>query len=201
MSNAVLFDIKAVHPENSGIMKTLQSYETEYEQLLLEIKGEFPKFKLIEKKDSFLHKVIDKCLLVLTLGRMSNYLTDYQTTIGNRVYITDDWKQRSHVSRIIVLRHERIHLRQFRKYTFLGMSILYLAFPLPLGVAYFRAIFELEAYRESIIATHEFFGKEAVTDPSYRKHILAQFTGPSYGWMWPYPKFLNKWYDNILENL
>ena len=83
----------------------------------------------------------------------------------------------------------------------MGMSILYLAFPLPFGVAYFRALFELVAYRESIIATCEYLGKKAVLDPCYKANIISQFTGSSYGWMWPYPKFLNKWYEDIVNSL
>ena len=179
----------------------LEPTQSDYERLLLEICDEFPRFKLIYKKESPLHIVIDKILFALTLGMMKTYLTHYQTTIGNRVYVTDDWDTRSVVTRMITLRHERVHLRQFKKYTFLGMSILYLAFPLPFGVAYFRAFFELEAYRESIVATYEYCGMEAVTNPSYKAHILSQFTGASYGWMWPYPKFLNKWYEEVINNL
>ena len=51
----------------------------------------------------------------------------------------------SDIARTVLLRHERVHLRQRRRYGFLPFAILYLIPLLPLGLAYFRARFEWEA--------------------------------------------------------
>ena len=172
-----------------------------YEQLLEDIRVEFPRFRLIQKSESPLHKFIHRALWCLTFGQMTSYLEGYQTTLGSRVYVTSDWTTRSYDSRIVILRHELIHIRQFKRYTFLGMALLYLLVPLPMGLSYFRALFEKEAYAESIRATAEINGPGAAHSDSMRRHIIQQFTGASYGWMWPFPKDLHQWYDDVLASL
>lgn len=169
--------------------------------LLAEIREEFPKFRLIRKDRSRFQRAIHYGLLAITFGRMRAFLSGYQTTIGNTIYVTDDWEDRDRDDRYIVLRHERIHLRQFRRFTLPGMALLYLLLPLPMGLAYFRAHFEKQAYEESIRASVEVYGRERVEDKCYRSYILEQFTSASYGWMWPFRRRLNSWYDSVLERL
>jgi hypothetical protein len=101
----------------------------------------------------------------------------------------------------VTLRHELIHLRQFRRYTLFGMAFLYLLVPLPLGLAWFRARFEWEAYRESIRAAAELHGRAHVEAPAFRERILGQFTSGAYGWMWPFRGQLERWYDAALRGL
>jgi hypothetical protein len=81
------------------------------------------------------------------------------------------------------------------------MAVLYLLVPLPMGVAYFRARFEQEAYAESIRAAAEVWGAAYPRRPEYRAYIVAQFLGPSYGWMWPFRRALERWYDRVLATL
>ena len=169
--------------------------------LLAEMRNEFPTFRLIRKDESGFSRAIHYGLLVLTFGRMRAFLSGYQTTIGRRIYVTSDWEQRSRDDRYIVLRHERIHMRQFRRFTLPGMALLYVMLPLPMGLAYFRARFEQQAYEESIRAAAEIYGAAHVRDNCYRSYILEQFTGPSYGWMWPFRRQLNSWYDAVLARL
>jgi len=169
--------------------------------LLDEIRGEFPRFRVIDKSKSRFHRAIHKALVVITFGQMRDYLSSYQTTIGYTLYVTPDWDERSDATRYETLRHERIHLRQFRRFTFPGMVLLYLLLPLPLGLAYFRARFEWAAYAESIRAAHEVHGREYVAEGFYREYIIRQFTGPSYGWMWPFRRQLDRWYDEVLAEL
>jgi hypothetical protein len=99
------------------------------------------------------------------------------------------------------MRHEAIHLRQFRKYTLPGMALLYVLLPLPLGLAWFRAYFEKEAYAESIRAAAEVYGADYPRSTAYRQSIIDQFVGPSYGWMWPFRAGLERWYDRVLATL
>jgi len=169
------------------------------EQLLAQIRVEFPSFRLVRKDRSRFQKVIHYALIALTFGRMRRYLEGYQTTIRRTVYVTPDWDSRPALDRYVVMRHELIHLRQFRKFTLPGMAFLYLLIPLPMGLAYFRARFEKQAYAETIRASIEVFGPESVSDVYFRNNILAQFTGPTYGWMWPFRGHLERWYDSVVQ--
>ena len=99
------------------------------------------------------------------------------------------------------MRHEAVHLRQFRKFTFLGMAVLYLLLPLPAGLSYFRMRLEREAYEETLRAWYEAHGEGAVREKGLREHVIAQFTSASYGWMWPFPAALGRWYDRFVDRL
>ena len=132
---------------------------------------------------------------------MRSYLDGYQTTIGSTVYVTSDWDDRPENARYVTLRHEAIHLRQFRKFTLPGMALLYVLLPLPVGIAWFRAYFEKEAYAESIRAAAEVYGPDYPRGTEYRQYIIEQFVGPSYGWMWPFRSSLERWYDHVLATL
>jgi hypothetical protein len=172
-----------------------------YDALVTALRVEFPRFRIVAKHESRLHRAIHRALVVLTLGRMRTYLHSYQTTIGRTVYVTPDWDARDPDERYVTLRHEAIHLRQFRAYTLPGMALLYLFVPLPMGLAWFRARFEQEAYAESIRAAAEVWGPAYPRRAAYRGHIIEQFTGPNYGWMWPFRRSLERWYDRVLDEL
>lgn len=166
-----------------------------YTRLVDSIHREFSGFRVVRKDRSRLHRLIHHALRIITFGRMTGYLDSYQTTIGRSVYVTADWDDLPADSRYVTMCHELIHLRQFRRYTPIGMALLYLLFPLPMGLAYFRARFEWEAYRETLRAAVEVYGIDHVRDAAYRESIVIQFTGPSYGWMWPFRRGVEGWYD------
>jgi hypothetical protein len=174
---------------------------TRYDALVEALRAEIPGFRIVRKDRSPLHRAIHVVLIGVTFGRMRSYLDSFQTTIGKTVYVTADWDDWSADERYVTLRHEAIHLRQFRKYTLPVMAVLYVLLPLPLGLAYFRARFEQEAYAETIRAAAEIHGLEYVRGSEHREYIIGQFLGPSYGWMWPFRASLNRWYDRILATL
>jgi hypothetical protein len=176
----------------------LSSVSGRLSDLLRAIEGEFPSFAIEKKRESGLQKAIDVALKIVTFGRMTSYLDSYQTTIGKTVYVTADWDAIDPLHRYVTLRHEAVHLRQFRRYTLPGMALLYILLPLPMGLAWFRARFEQEAYAESIRAAAEVWGPDYPRRTSYREHVIGQFTGPSYGWMWPFRRQLERWYDRVL---
>lgn len=171
-----------------------------YDELVRALEAEIPGFRIVRKDDSRFQRVIHGALCVLTFGRMRAYLAQYQTTIGRTVYVTPDWDDRDPLERYVTLRHEAVHLRQFRRWTLPGMALLYLLIPLPMGLAWFRAWFEREAYAETIRAAAEVWGSETPRRPEFRDRILRQFTGPSYGWMWPFRRSLERWYDAVLAD-
>jgi hypothetical protein len=81
------------------------------------------------------------------------------------------------------------------------MAFVYLVPFFPLGLAYGRARLEWEAYVETLRATAEHYGLDAVRAPDLRDRIIERFTGPDYGWMWPFPRTVGRWYDETVSVL
>ena len=79
------------------------------------------------------------------------------------------------------------------------MALAYLLVPLPLGLAWCRARLEWEAYAEGLAVARELFGEAHVRDPGLRAHVVGQFVGPAYGWMWPFRRTVERWYDQVLQ--
>ncbi|MGE5187302.1 MAG: hypothetical protein ACM31C_34880 [Acidobacteriota bacterium] len=172
-----------------------------YEALVASLREEIPGFRIVHKHESRLHRAIDVALRVVTLGRMREYLDSYQTTIGKTVYVTRDWNDWDPDRRYVTLRHEAVHLRQFRRLTLPVMAVLYVLLPLPMGLAYFRARFEMEAYEETLRASAEVYGIGYAGGSELRDHVIEQFVSASYGWMWPFRRQLERWYDRVLSTL
>jgi hypothetical protein len=166
-----------------------------------EIRSEFPQFRIVDKSGDRLSRLIDRALRVLTLGRMRDYLTHYHTVIGDTLYVPDCWHDTPDIDRVITLRHERVHLRQRRRMTLPGMTVMYLLVFFPLGLAYGRARIEWEAYTETLRATAELKGLDAAKSPALRDEILRRFTSADYGWMWPFEASVGRWYDRALRQI
>ena len=165
------------------------------------MRAEFPRFRIVPKLGSTLSRAIDLALKVVTLGGQRHYMTRYHTVIGDTLYVPTVWENMSDVARVILLRHERVHLLQRRRYGFALFAFLYLVPFLPLGLAYCRARLEWEAYRETLRATAELRGPEAARANALRREIVARFVGPDYAWMWPFPRAVNRWFDQALAEL
>jgi hypothetical protein len=170
-------------------------------ELEAEIRAEFPKFKVVPKSESGLMEAINAFLLIVSFGQAKSFMTGYATTIGTTVYVTPTWPARPDADKAILLRHERVHMRQAKRYTRLLFSLLYLLPFLPVGLAWFRARFELEAYEETIRATYETYGRQAVFAKEFRDRIARQFTGPGYMFMWPFPKTVDRWILDAVEKV
>jgi hypothetical protein len=175
--------------------------DARYRALLDEISAEIPGFRVVRKDQSRFQRAIAAALRVVTFGGQTSYLSHYQTTIGRTVYVTSDWDALPAAQRYVTMRHELVHLRQFRRYTLVGMAILYVLLPLPLGLAWFRARFEWEAYTESIRVAAELHGRAHVASGPFRERIVSQFTSGAYGWMWPFRGQVERWYDEALAAL
>jgi hypothetical protein len=171
------------------------------ERFIAELKAEFPSFSIVPKKGHALSRAIDLALRVVTVGGQKQYLTRYHTVIGETLYVPETWEDLGDLERVILLRHERVHLRQRRRYGGALMAFLYLVPFLPLGLAYGRARIEWEAYAETLRATAELLGPAAVQSPELREHIVRRFVGPDYGWMWPFRSRVEGWYDRVVREL
>ncbi len=170
-------------------------------QFLTELRQEFPRFRLVQKRDSRLCLVLHRALFVLTFGRQKSFLNGYHTVLGQTLYVAESFATMPEADRLILLRHERVHLRQARRLGFPLFAFLYLIPFLPMGLAWGRARLEWEAYRETLLATHELLGPRAAADPALRARIVARFTGPDYGWMWPFQRAVASWYDRALAEV
>jgi hypothetical protein len=169
--------------------------------MIAEIAQEFPQFRLVAKHGHALSRAIDVALRIVTFGTQAQYLSHYHTVIGDTLYTPARWDSTSEPDRVIVLRHERVHLRQRRRYGLPLMAFLYFVPFFPLGLAYGRARIEWEAYEETLLATAELKGLEAARAPELREMIVRRFTGGAYGFMWPFRGMVERWYTRCLAGI
>ena len=170
-----------------------------HEAFLEEIRGEFPRFEIRYKRDSGLQRAIHVLLAVLTFGGQRSYQTRYHTAMFGRLYVPDSWDEMTDEDRYILLRHERVHLQQRKRMGDVAMAVVYLLPIFPLGLAWGRARIEWEAYIETIRATHEIYGIAAAR--RLRGEILRRYVGGDYGWMWPFPRTVGRWFDDVIADL
>ena len=171
------------------------------DRLVAEIRAEFPSFRIRPKHESALQRAIDVALKIVTLGTQRAYMTRYHTVLGATLWVPSCWDEEDDVARYLLLRHERVHLRQRRRYTFVGMALLYMLPILPLGLALGRARLELEAYAETLRATAEVRGLDAARDPKLHEEIVRRFTSGDYGWMWPFPRMVRRWLRAVVDRI
>ena len=136
-------------------------------------------------------------LAAITLGGQRHYLTRYHTVLFGRLYVPDAWDAMGDDERYVLLRHERVHLRQHRRMGQFGMAFAYLIPFFPLFLAWGRARLEWEAYVETIRATAEVRGLDAAR--ALKEEIVRRYVGPDYGWMWPFPRTVRRWFDEVIE--
>jgi hypothetical protein len=170
-----------------------------HESLLAEIRAEFPSFGIVYKRDSPLQKLIGRALALVTLGGQRQYLTRYHTVLFGKLYVPDAWDAMDDGARYVLLRHERVHLRQRKRMGDLAMAFVYLVPLFPIGLAWGRARIEWEAYVETIVATAELYGLDAAR--RLEDEIVRRYVGPDYGWMWPFPATIRRWFQAVVRDL
>lgn len=168
-------------------------------ELLTNIKAEYPEFRLVDKGASKLMKVIDFLLKLITFWRMKGFMTTYTTTLGFVVYTPDAWATWSERTKVAILRHERVHMRQKDRGGF-WFSVKYLLLPFPAFWAYYRMRYEMEAYEESMRVLWEYQGVHAFTE-DYRLRMIQHFTTAEYFWAWPWKKRIESWYDEVVKRM
>jgi hypothetical protein len=167
--------------------------------LLAQIRAEFADFEIRGKRASAVQRAIATLLFLVTLGGQRHYLTRYHTVLFGKLYVPDAWHAMSDDARYVLLRHERVHLQQRRRMGDIAMAVAYLLLWLPLGLAWGRARMEWEAYVETIRATAEVWGLDAAR--ALEPEILRRFVGPDYGWMWPFPGAVRRWFGEVIADL
>ncbi len=170
-----------------------------HEKLLDEIRAEFPSFEILPKRSSRLQRAIHGALAAITLGGQGVYLTKYHTVMFGKLWVPDSWNTMGDRDRYVLLRHERVHLRQRARMGDVAMAFVYLVPIFPLGLAWGRARIEWEAYVETIRATAEVYGRPAAE--RLRPEIVRRFTSADYGWMWPFRRSVERWFDAAMADL
>jgi hypothetical protein len=169
--------------------------------LLAELSRRARPVRVVPKRRFWHQRAADIALRIVTLGGQRAYLSSYVTTLGHTIYVPDDFDDWAPGRAWEVLRHEAVHVRQFERIGWVGMVLLYGVLPLPLGLAWFRARLEMEAYTETLRAVADLEGMEAARSPRLHAEIIRRFTGPDYGWMWPFPKAVQRWIDAALATI
>lgn len=177
------------------------AHEALYEALLAELRARHRGFRIIRKSESPVSRGLDRALRLITGGRQARFLDAFITTLGARVYVPDRWDAMPAAERYCIMRHEAVHIAQFRRFTWPGMMMLYLALPLPVVFAGGRALIEWQAYRETLVATWQIYGPQAARAPALADHIVARFTGPDYVWMWVRGKTIRRLIRQTLDQL
>jgi hypothetical protein len=169
-----------------------------FRDLCLSIRGEFPYFRLVEKKDSSFMKFLDFCLKLITFWQMKKFMTSFTTTIGFTVYTPEGWVDWSEKVKVAILRHERIHMRQKERDK--CFFVKYLLLPFPILWAYYRMKYEMEAYEETMKVMWEYRGIEGFTD-EFKQSMVRHFTSAEYFWTWPWKKRIEAWYDGVVQRM
>lgn len=134
---------------------------------------------IIKKNDSTLMKIVNVILLIITFGKQNTFMTDYITTIGEKIYVPKDWDLLPEQSKDIILFHENVHIEQYKREGF-WFSLKYLFWPLPTLHAHARLAYELEAYAKDIVYSYRKYGTP-IFGPRYDE-VINQMTGPDYFW-------------------
>ena len=148
--------------------------------------------RIRRKDESAMQSFIGHALRALTFGGQDRYMSEYVTTLGRTIWVPADWERWTHRARYKVLRHEVVHVRQFERLGWIGMVLVYGCFPLPAGLAWGRAELEWEAYAETLRAEFDLEGLSGASDRRLHDGIVRRFTGPDYGWMWPFEGWVRR---------
>jgi hypothetical protein len=170
--------------------------QADYDALIAAMQAEFPGWQVVKKSESPLMQWIRRILFF-----NKTFMTNFVTSFGFWMWTPTMWESWSLSTKCEIIRHEREHFRQQKRLGFPMFAFQYLLWPLPLFYAKSRAEFEKQGYAESMRATAEYFGVQELEDVEYREFVIGCFTGPDYGWMWPFRDDLDKWYDGIVADI
>jgi len=165
-----------------------------YERLKLRVEAEIPGVKIIRHQDSYFLRTLHLLLRLLSLGKFDP--SGFTTTIGRRMYVPNGWDMRSDLGRYSTLRHELVHMRQFRQWPmkFLDLPVLRLINFFIFSFCYLlvlparltlRSRFEREAYTQTLLVQYEVEGSFSLrTAQRLVARMGSHFGGSAYFFMW-----------------
>lgn len=172
-----------------------------YQMVVSQITRDYPKFKTFPKASSRFMKFLNVLLTIGSFGTSKGFMDNVTTTIGYTVYTPKAWESWSTISKVEILRHESIHMKQRTKLGWFLFFFLYLFFPLPILFAYYRTKFEQEAYEESLKNLSEYYGVDVLDSPELKQKMVSHFTSGQYLWMWVIKSQVEAWYDRTVDKL
>ena len=170
------------------------------------IKKEFPKFEIIDKRESKLMKLLSKVLFF-----NKTFMTSYITVIGSKVYVPRmPWKKTNPFGAASVHMKDGKRLGFMFKFLYLFPQILtplcllgfwnpwfflvalcILPFPAP-----WRAKFELRGYTISMAVSWWLLDRRPDFD-----FYAKQFTGPNYYYMYPFKDYMKERLEEEFERI
>ena len=155
---------------------------------------------IVPKAGVWHQRAIHQLLRLVTLGAQSSLprsLRDHAS--GTPIYVTADWEARPLAERYATLRHELVHVRQFERW----------------GCAHGGRLSAAAAAARAGLVPHAprargLRGDAAGVAPARRARrrasgcaptSIAQFTSGAYGWMWPFPRAVGRWFDRFVASL
>ena len=172
--------------------------------LLKEIDEEFGgQVKIEVKENQWYWKFLGFLHNILMLGK-STFMTTMTTVAGPRIGVRPGMHD---ADLYITLLHERAHLRQSAaicKNLWVGAFFHGLLYLLVLPVVFtLRAKYEKEGYAETIRGWIQIDGYLYVKNnhEALRRLVVGHFLTAKYGWMCPFEKKMNKWYDETVERV
>lgn len=174
-------------------------HRARFNELIKVIESDIPGFNIQFKTDSGVHQIIARLMFWINTTDPETgdthypYLETFTTVFGATVwYPSPEYIEKNLPWQ--VLEHEWVHLKDSQ--TFFGWlpralspinrALYSLIYILPPILSPGRAYIEIRGYRRSL---------ELVSDEDREEtleHIIKQFTGASYLWMWPFPGQVRK---------
>lgn len=182
-------------------MSNAELAKQKYEELL----NNMPYGAKLIYKEGLFWNILHWIVFVITFGSNKTFKDGYCQTFGKWICVPTSWKSLNpyYVGRLATLKHELIHVKQYKTYGLgsatLGMipvGILYLLIPIPIGFAWFRWLFEREAYVESIKTYKEFEGNDMVS--RYIERCVTNLTTGQYAWTMPFPNYVRNYFINAV---
>jgi len=158
-------------------------------------------------KDTWFWKAIHYILVVLTFGGNREFLDGFMTTIGPVIGVPKKWLELPKMDfyQFAGIHHEKVHVDQFRKVGFgnawLGIVpgfFWYILFPIPIGFAWGRWVWEREAYLADMKWRRE-HGENEDRLAKRLDHVVVMLTGGNYGWTMPFKGYVRRWFAARLE--
>jgi len=119
----------------------------------------------------------------------------FTTTLGKTIFVPKDWDTYSDLDKLSTLVHENIHIHQYSKFTVPGFLFLYLLCFFPIGLAFFRYLFERQAY---LVGYKKILEYRITAKSMLINNGVEQMCKGNYGYAWIFPKAVRKWFEKNL---
>ena len=148
-------------------------------------------------KLSWVWALVHWILFIFSLGKNNTFMSRSVITVGRFIFFYSGWRiEYASLNDYSALCQEEDHVIMAKKFglgsMFIGtivMILLYLLFPLPIGLAWFRYAIERSAFRVSYLTD-----KKLGLNASYLPYVDI-LTGPGYLWAWPFKKQVLRWFE------